>query len=468
MSAPVLQTDLAVIGAGPAGLSAALAAARAGARVLLLDEYSQPGGQYMKQLAQGFSVPDTSRLDDEMQRGAALAQAVRDAGVVIEPSTLVLASFAPGELAISRRGEPALVRARAIVVATGAHERAIAFPGWDLPGVMTPGGAQTLAKTQRVLPGRRIVLAGSGPFLMPVAKSLLAIGAEIVAVFETTRPRAWSPHVLRLAGHGERVREALAYRRMLRAARVPVHFNHIVVEAVGTDAVERVRVVPCDDAGRVRIGAGYREIEADALCVGYGFVPAVQLTRALGCAHRHAPVRGGWVPEHDQDMRTTVANVFVAGEVAGIGGAPVAAAEGQLAGLAAARTLGCTVDDRALAQARRERAHRRRFADLVGELFPVKPAYYAPITDATIVCRCEEVTAGEVRRAAAEWGGELNFIKGVTRCGMGYCQGRICGSIVEALVCQTLGIHPGSAGALTVRTPLKPVPVEVLAGLAND
>jgi len=460
-----LAADVAVIGAGPAGLSAALAARRAGASVLVLDEYPEPGGQFYKQLSSGFQVPDRSRLDFDYTKGDTLIAAVRASGVELSHETLIWASFGPNELAIVRGGESGTVRAKCIIVATGAYERTIPFTGWDLPGVMTPGGAQTLVKHQQVVAGSRIVLAGSGPFLMPVAKSLIGVGANIVAIVEATRPQAWVSHALRLWGHWDRLREAWDYRRMIAAAGIPVYFGERVVEAHGNDAVERVVVQACDADGNIRTDASRREIEADALCVGYGFVPSVQAARALGCELTYDALRGGWIVRHDDVMQTSREHVFVAGESAGIGGAYAAMAEGTLAGLAAARKLGLAVQSDAIDAAGRDRLHRRRFADLVNELFAVKAGYYRSIEDATLVCRCEEVSAGEVRAAIAAWGSDVNCIKGVTRCGMGYCQGRICGTTVEHLAAQATGAMPGERGGFNMRPPIKPVPVSALAQL---
>jgi D-hydroxyproline dehydrogenase subunit alpha len=456
-----VTTDVAVVGAGPAGLSAALVAAGAGARVAVLDEYPQPGGQFYKQIAADLGV-DRAALNEEYRRGDTLISAVRAAKVELLNDALVWGSFEPGTLSIVRQGAAGVVRARAIVVASGAYERAIAFPGWDLPGVMTPGGAQTLVKYQQVPPPGRIVLAGSGPFLLAVAKTLIHAGAAPAVIYEATRPRDWLPHAARLWGHRDRIAEALGYRRLLRQAGVPVRFGRRVVLAEGAQSLERVVLMDCDGAGRAIPGTETVE-RADTLCVGYGFVPSVQLTRLLGCAHRYAPRRGGWVPEHDASMETGVPGVFVAGEVAGIGGAFAALAEGRLAGLAAARRLGLSVADSDLADARAERESRRRFGDLVNDLFPIKGDYYDTISNDTLVCRCEEVTAGQVREAAAGWGPDVNFIKGVTRCGMGYCQGRICGGMVEELTARTLGCERAVVGAFRVRPPLKPVPVSALA-----
>lgn len=461
-----IDTDIAVVGAGPAGLAAALAAAKAGARVVVLDEYPEPGGQFYKQLPAEFSVPDRAQLDDDYTKGDAFLTAVRQAGVTLSNDTLVWGAFEAGTLSVTRRGEAGTVAARKTIVASGAYERAIAFPGWDLPGVMTPGGAQTLVKNQQQLPGQRIVLAGSGPFLLPVAKTLLGAGATIAAVFEATRPREWVRHAPRLWGHWDRVAEALRYRRMLAGAGLAVQFGRIVVRAEGADAVERVVTMTCDAAGNAVAGSEASEL-CDTLCVGYGFIPQVQLTRLIGCEHRYDALRGGWVPQFASDMQTSVPGVYVAGEVAGIGGAYAALAEGWVAGLSAARALGHKVRDTAVLSAQRERVTRRKFGDLVNTVFAVKPGVFDCIADDTLVCRCEEVSAGEIRAAAVAWGAAAGAVKGVTRCGMGYCQGRICGSLLEELTARAAGCTREQVGGLSVRPPLKPVRVGELADLAD-
>ncbi len=461
-----IETDIAVVGAGPAGLSAALAATNAGARVVVLDEYPEPGGQFYKQLPAEFSVPDRTKLDEDYTKGDAVLAAVKKAGVTISNETLVWGAFEAGVLSVTRRGEAGSVKVKKIIVASGAYERVIAFPGWDLPGVMTPGGAQTLVKNQQQLPGSRIVLAGSGPFLLPVAKTLLGAGANIAAIYEATRPREWARHALRLWGHWDRIAEGLRYRRTLADAGLSIQFGRIVVRAEGADAVERVVTMECDASGRTIAGTEQAE-SCDTLCVGYGFIPQVQLTRLLECEHRYDALRGGWVPKYGGDMQTSVPGVYVAGEVAGIGGAYTALAEGWVAGLSAARELGHKVRDTALMSAQRDRALRRQFGDLVNTVFAVKPGIFELIADDTLVCRCEEVSAGEIRAAAAAWGARAGAVKGVTRCGMGYCQGRICGSLLEELTARAAGCTRAEVGGLSVRPPLKPVRVGDLADLAE-
>ncbi len=460
------ETDVAIVGAGPAGLSAALAAKAAGLRVTVIDEYPQPGGQFYRQLAPELKVRDRARLPYDYTKGDALLGRVKAAGIEVMNDALVWAAFEPGELSVRHRGEMGTLRSKKTIVASGAYERAAAFPGWDLPGVMTPGGAQTLVKSQRVLPGSRIVLAGSGPFLLPVATTLIEAGARIVGIFEATTPLEWARHAPRLWGHWERLREGLRYKRVIADADVTIHYGHIVVRVEGKEGVERVVLQKCDAHGRAVAGTT-RVVEADTLCASYGFVPAVQVTRALGCEHRYEAAWGGWIPVHSDDMETSVAGVFVAGEIAGIGGAHVAMAEGTLAGLIAARRLGCDVSDAKIAEARTDRRRHREFAKLVADVFAIKPGVYETITDDTLVCRCEEVTAGQVRAAATEWGANVNFIKGVTRCGMGYCQGRVCGSLVETIAARTLGVPAGSVDAFHVRAPLKPVTLDELAQVAD-
>jgi NADPH-dependent 2,4-dienoyl-CoA reductase/sulfur reductase-like enzyme len=461
------ETDLAVVGGGPAGLSAALAAAGAGLRVIVIDEYPQPGGQFYKQLSAGFVVTDRTRLPYDYTKGDALLARVREASIDVLNEALVCASFDPGSFSVRHRGELGTIRWRSAVVATGAYERAAVFPGWDLPGVMTPGGAQTLVKTQQVFPGQRIVLAGSGPFLMPVAATLIEAGANIIGIYEATRPTEWVRHATGVFGHRERMAEAVRYWRTIRGARVPVRFGYVVVRAEGTEAVERVVLMQCDREGAVVPGTERVE-HADTLCASYGFVPAVQVTRALGCEHRYDARKGGWIPVHDDAMQTSVPHVYVAGEVAGIGGAHAAMAEGRLAGLNAARELGKDVSAATLSDVQRARAQHRTFAALVADVFALKPRVRELITDETIVCRCEEVNASAVRSAALSWGANVNFVKGITRCGMGYCQGRICGPLVEDLTAATLGLPPGSVDSFHVRPPIKPLTVRELAQAASN
>src|SRR4051794_8958398 len=300
-------------------MTAALAAAGAGASVVLIDEYAAPGGQIWRRRfdevgdAAPRSLPGAAR---------ALCAALADSGVTVLGGVSVWAAPAAGELLLT--GGPGRVRARATVLATGAYDRPVAFPGWTLPGVMTAGAAQALAKGQGVIPGQRVLLAGAGPFLLPVAAQLAACGAEVVAVAEATRRRDWLRAGGRMTAHPGRLLDYLRYRTRVRR----IEWGHVIVRAEGD---ERVRSATIAAAGLDWAPCGReRTFEVDAVCTAYGFLPSVDLARALGCA------LDGDAVAHDDDMATSVAGVFVAGEAAGIGGADLARVEGELAGWMAA------------------------------------------------------------------------------------------------------------------------------------
>ncbi len=457
--------DVAVVGGGPAGMAAAVAARRAGASVVLIDEYAAPGGQIWRR---PFDETDTVAPPSLPAAARDACRALAASGATVLTDTAVWAAPEPGLLLLTQLGRPpgaapaggesavlaapardgaraahpvapGRVRARAIVLATGAYDRPLAFPGWTLPGVMTAGAAQALAKGQGVLPGRRVLLAGAGPFLLPVATALAELGAELVAVVEATRRREWLRAAPRMAAYPDRLRDYARYR--LRVPRIV--WGHVLVRA---DGDERVRSATIAAAGLdwAPIGAE-RTFAVDAVCTAYGFLPSLELARALGC-----DLRGDAVA-HDADMGTSVPGVYVAGEAAGIGGADLAQLEGELAGRAAAEHAGARPGQDTRAALRRSRARAAGFASVISDLFEPRPGLAALATPDTILCRCEDVTAGEVDAAEAS---SLAALKITTRCGQGPCQGRVCERLVAARLKEPerfsarAPIRPISLGAL--------------------
>ncbi|MFF7527513.1 FAD-dependent oxidoreductase [Streptomyces bobili] len=458
---------LAVIGAGPAGLAAALAASARGMRVVLVDSAAEPGGQFYRQPAPGLDARRPQALHHQWRTWVRLRDGLAahvTAGRVTHLSDHHVwcveresAGFAVHALLGSEQRVPAAVRADGVVLATGGYEQVWPFPGWTLPGVITAGGAQALLKGGLTLPGRTVVVAGTGPLLLPVATGLAAAGAHVTALVESAAPTTLvrrSANPLRgartLAAQPGKLAEAAGYVAQLLRHRVTVMARQTVVEAHGRDRLESVTVAALDPEGRPVPGTAQR-LACDTLAVGHGLLPHTDLADGLGCRLDGAGVRV------DDEQHTDVPGVWAAGEATGIGGAALSLAEGHIAGRsAAARLHGTEPDPRAWAPAARNRARLRAFFAEVERAYAAPVRWAENVTDATVVCRCEEVTAGAVREAVGSLGaGDLRTVKLLTRAGMGWCQGRMC--------------EPGVAGVagcdLTPgRRPLaRPVPLGVLA-----
>jgi thioredoxin reductase len=462
----VTETDIAVIGAGPAGLSAALEAARAGTRVTLIDEYVKPGGQYFRQPQARFERINERVLGKSFATGRDLiAQVAGLRNIQVRTGTLAWGAFDEGIIEIEHDDQCERVASKRLIVATGAYERPIPFPGWTLPGVMTAGAAQTLLKAQFVLPGRRILLSGSGAFQLPVSTQLLHAGADIVELLEALSavdffrpfPQPWR--------HVDKLREARGYFATLLAYRVPIRFGQAVVEARGDGKVEEVVVASLGAHGHPRT-EGRRTVSVDAVLMNYGFIPSLQIPRLLGCDTRWDDAGACWVVSCDDDQRSSVPTVFVAGETTGIAGHRVAIAEGKIAGLHAAADLGLfntQVLAARLRQPKRDRARHQSFADHLKVTFRPRAGLYDMMTPDTVICRCEEVTAASIHAIASEWNGSLRGIKQCTRAGMGQCQGRICEAAVVQIAARISGRSLESVGRDTARHQVKPVSLHALA-----
>ncbi|MDQ0576434.1 NAD(P)/FAD-dependent oxidoreductase [Agromyces albus] len=437
------MSTVVVIGAGPAGLAAARAARERGASVVLLDAADQVGGQYWRHLPESRPSAREQRLHHGWRRFTRLRAALEaDRGCEIVTSAQVWA-IETGELADGAVVVHALIgppdgtdriprtlRPDALVLATGAHDRTLPFPGWDLPGVFTAGAAQALAKGERVAIGRRVVVAGAGPFLLPVAASLVATGAQVAGVFEaaraTTLARGWLSRPWELLGVAAKGGELAGYAASHVRHRIPYRLGCAVVAAHGTDHVESVTVAHLDAQWHPIPGSEVR-VAADAACVSHGFTPRLELPIAAGC--EISPDRFVIV---DDAQCSSVAGVYAAGEITGIGGADAALAEGTLAGHCAA---GGRADDPAVRAASAARRTFAAFAARLDAAHGIRPGWTGWLTDDTVVCRCEEVSHGRLMAtAAATSSSGLRSLKLTTRAGLGICQGRICGRTVEALL----------------------------------
>lgn len=464
--------DVAVVGAGPAGLTAATTMAGRGLRVVLLDAGPRPGGQYFRH--HDDASADSYGAGFRALRSA-LAGHVGSGDLDHRPRHQVWtvertdSGFSIHALEESD-GEPRPWRttAGALVVATGAHDRHVPFPGWDLPGVVAAGGAQALLKGSGVLVGRRIVVAGSGPFLLPVASGLAEGGATVVGVYEAARPTRYLAHARVLARHPRRFAEAAAYAARLARHRVPYRVGHAVVAAHGTGQVTGVTIARLG-ADRRPVPRSERLVPCDAVAVGYGFSPQLDLLVELGC-ELDVDSTGAASVRVDGDQRTTVDGVYSAGETTGVGGAVLAQVEGELAGLSVVAARGVPVQQARIRRLRSRRTALRSFAAVLDDVHAHPADWLGTLPDDTLVCRCEEVTAGAVRRAVRDLGAsEPRAVKLFTRAGMGWCQGRICAATTLAMTAQLTG-RPPSVEDVTamVRRPLaQPVPLGVLAALTG-
>ncbi|OKK22689.1 oxidase [Streptomyces sp. CB00455] len=454
------MVDLAVVGAGPAGLAAAVVAAGHGLRVALLDAGEQPGGQYYRRPAPGLGAARPEALHHGWAafaaREAGLRAHVAAGRIRYLPAHHVWSVLPEGDgwrlHAVTGHGpgeRAAGVPARAVLIATGAHERQLPFPGWTLPGVIGAGGAQAMLKGGLVLPGRRVVVAGSGPLLLAAVRSLAAAGATVPAVVEAAAYTAYVPNAPALLRNPAKLGEGAVYGGSLLRHRVRLLTRHAVTEAHGADRVEAVTVARLDRDWRPLPGTA-RRIPCDALAVGHGLVPQLELATGLGCATGR-DLDGTPALVLDAGQRTTVPGVWAAGETGGIGGAGLAFTEGEIAAHAIA---GRPVPAVLL----RRRSRLRAFAGAMAAAHRPGPGWSGWLRDDTVVCRCEEVPASRIREAAEDLGArDARTVKLLTRAGMGWCQGRMCGPAVAALA----GEEPAAG-----RRPLScPVPLRHLAEL---
>lgn len=449
--------DVVVIGAGPAGLAAAATAVEAGLSTLLLDENAGPGGQVWRAIA---STPVTERdhLGADYWAGADLVQAVRSSGAEIIQRATVWSLDRHLDVGMSVGGVSSFIKARRVILATGALERPFPIPGWTLPGVMTAGAAQTMLKSSGLVPDGPTVIAGQGPLLWLLAAQILRLGGRIDRILDTTERRnylAALPHAFAFVT-SPYLAKGLALMKEVRA-KVPVVIRVSELAAAGDGRLATVTYVA---------GSRRETIPTELLLLHQGVVPNVNLAMAAGIEHRWDDLQLCWSPVLDHDGSTSVGGIAIAGDGAGIGGAGAATIRGRIAARAAVEALApasaaklapMSTFRTSLAQAERGRA----FLDA---LFRPARQFRIPSGD-TIVCRCEEVTAKDILDAVAIGATGPNQLKAYRRTGMGPCQGRLCGLTVTELMAQARGKSPQEIGYYRLRAPVKPITLAELAAV---
>lgn len=454
------EADLLILGAGPAGLAAARTAADRGLCVCLLDEQPRAGGQIYRDVAR-VDARRAAILGADYGRGAALVQALDHPRITHLPGAVAW-HLGGTELGYTREGRVGTLRGRRLLIATGALERPMPLPGWTLPGVMTAGAAQILLKGSGIVP-ERAVLVGSGPLLYLVAAQMLRAGSPPLALVETQGLGDLMAATRHLGGalRGWRgLVKGLGLLAELKRGGVPRYRGATGIAIEGSDRAEALRFTA---GGRVH------RVACDTVLLHHGVVPNVQASRALGLAHDWSAPQQCFVPRCDAWGRSALDRVFVAGDGAGIGGAGAAALAGRLAALEIATDLGALLPgDRDLAARPlwRRLSQERAIRPFLDRAYPPSAEALDPADD-TLVCRCEEVRAGDIRAAARQGCLGPNQAKSFTRAGMGPCQGRYCGLSVTGLLSKAHGQSPQQTGYYRIRPPLKPVTLGELAGLAQ-
>lgn len=449
------EADLVIVGAGPAGLQAAITAREGGLSALVLDERGETGGQFFKPRSCGYR--GTHPPDHQHQRGSTLRQRAEESGArILTGQAVWYARSGEGGFELRTEGEVstggATISARAVVLATGAAERPALIPGWTRPGVMTIGAAQTLVRRYGVVPPGRIAIAGHGPLGLQLAAELLRAGADVIAIAERGQMRSPTGFARMLSADLGLVRDGFGYLLRARAAGVPVLTGWEAVEVMGdAERVTGIRLVRLD-------GGAERALEADTVCLGDGFAPQVELARLLGVPVGFDPETGIAVPERADDGATPVPGIWIAGDSGGIGGARLAEHQGRLAAAGALEWLGRPAPDTTQTRA----ALRRdvRFQKGLWQVFAAPPR--ALPLPGTTLCRCEEVTAADIARAIEHGARDLGALKRATRLGMGPCQGRYC--VAPAARFLATAGHPPRAEALFApQLPARPVPLAAIS-----
>lgn len=461
----VITIQLLVIGAGPAGLSAASTAAEAGVDVLLVDDRSSLGGQFYKQPASSFTVQE-DRLDSQYRAGRALIERFGRSGGAVLSGTRVWGANGPHEFYAADSRQRYVLRPRMVVLASGAYERVAPFPGWTLPGVMTTGAGQSLARSYQVSPGRRVLLAGNGPLNVQLAAELTRAGVTVVGLVELARlvrPRQVICGLRMALASPGLMRDGAGYLVGLRRAKVPMLTGRTVVRVEGNGRAERAVVARIDDDGAAVPGTEL-QFEVDAVCVGLGFLPSAEIARLLGVLQDTDPASGAYVSRRSETGRTQVAGVWTIGDAAEVRGVKVAEAAGALAGADVAAELGYSGNPEKLRQARLSNRRHLRFQAALWQAYSGPRLFAQLTTPDTVVCRCENVLRSAIDNAV-DGVQSAGALKRLSRAGMGRCQGRFCGSVVNEYVRARTG---SPAGGFAPQPPFRPTPIGVAAAADDE
>lgn len=459
------KVDLLIVGAGPAGMRAAIQARSHGLSVLVADDQPAPGGQIWRAVERVADGSVGTILGDEYRAGAAVARDFRNCGADYRPLTQVWQIEQGWHAYMTQDGKASVVQADNILLATGAQERPAPFPGWTLPGVLTVGAAQIQLKVSNQVPAGDVWIVGCGPLVLLYMKQLLDAGGKVAGWLDTAPPdsrRRGMPHFLSALRGWRDLHKGYGWLRAVRKAGVPIYAGVKNIRAEGEGRLSEI-VFSAGD------GSEHRK-PAEVLLVHEGVVPSIHITSAIECEHTWVESQHCFAPNVDEWGATTQPGIYVAGDGAGIAGARAAGLRGRLAGLAIAVRAGKLPAEKAGALAgpiRRQLAHELALRPMLDAMYPPRADVALP-SDDTVVCRCEELTAGDIRAAAKLGQPGPNQIKSFTRAGMGPCQGRQCGYTIANILAEAQQRPASEVGFYRIRPPLKPLTLGELASLADE
>ena len=461
----IKKVDLVVLGAGPAGVAAANVASKEGAEVVIIDENSSAGGQIYRAPPNEFQ-PQNSFKSDEFREGEKQRNILENSDLTAlfkhrvwsVSSDLVVSTVGPNGLSSWH--------ARSLIIANGALERIIPFPGWTIPGVIGLAASTILLKSQYVLPGQSTVVAGCGPLLIAVANGIIKSGGKVSAIIDLNSKSDWIKAFPKLLSRPDQLFKGMSWFANIMKAGIKLYGGHAVTNTKQVDNVLRISIAPINSAGSILDSKNQKIVEGDCLAIGHGLFPSTEITRLLKAKHIYDPLKGGWVPLIDDDFRSSIPGVYIAGDATGISGAFSAVQKGRIAGMAAVRDLNVMSSQKYKAKIKSELIILKKnenFGKAAVRLMKFRPELIQTITSETIVCRCEDVFRSEIDEAIESGARDLNQLKAWTRCGMGPCQGRTCSEAIEAILASKVGSRE-LAGQWTGRTPLRPVPIEQIIG----
>ena len=441
---------VAIIGAGPAGIRAAQTLVAHGVYPVLLDEAARGGGQIYRRQPANFKRSPAKLYGFEAHKASALHQTLDELREQLDyrPDTLVWNAEA-GLLDTLHEGRADRLEYASVIVATGATDRILPVPGWTLPGVYSLGAAQIALKFQGCAIGERVVFAGSGPLLYLVAYQYAKAGADVVAVLDSSPFSAQARALPGLLAQPVTLAKGLYYRAWLTAHGVSVHQGASLSRIDGERRVQSLKW---------RNAKGEQALDCDAVAFAHGLRSETQLADLLGCEFAWSALNRAWLPLRDHAGRSSVPGVYLAGDGAGIMGADAAEMAGERAALALLEDIGYLIDPQRCTELEQSLKRIGHFRQGLERAFAFPEDWAADAADNLMICRCEEVSVGDIRQVVGEGHWEINRVKAHCRVGMGRCQGRMCGAAAAEIIARESGRPVASVGRLRAQAPIKPVP----------